>query len=194
MRGFLIVAAASVPLLFAVADEATAQVRLGDGGFQGGGMRGGGFSQGGPVRLGAGYGGGVRPGFGGRYYQGGPVRLGSGYRGAVRPGLGGYGYRRGYYGYGRRGAIPFYGAAAGLGLGALAGGYGYGYGYDYPYAYGGYPYAAPYPVRRAYVAGPIGGYCATSVKTCQLINPSVIGGGCSCRVAGGRARGEVVGP
>jgi hypothetical protein len=40
------------------------------------------------------------------------------------------------------------------------------------------------------VAG-AGNYCATSVKTCLLNEPGWLGTGCSCRVAGGRARGFV---
>jgi hypothetical protein len=36
-----------------------------------------------------------------------------------------------------------------------------------------------------------GNYCATSVKTCLLIEPGWLGTGCSCRVSGGRARGFV---
>ena len=39
--------------------------------------------------------------------------------------------------------------------------------------------------------GGIGGYCATPVRTCQLINAAPIGTGCSCQVSGGRARGVV---
>ena len=39
--------------------------------------------------------------------------------------------------------------------------------------------------------GGIGGFCATPVRTCQLIDVAPIGTGCSCQVSGGRARGVV---
>jgi hypothetical protein len=41
------------------------------------------------------------------------------------------------------------------------------------------------------VAGQIGIYCATPAKTCELYHASYVGGGCSCRVPGGRSRGFV---
>jgi hypothetical protein len=50
--------------------------------------------------------------------------------------------------------------------------------------------AADETVAVTSVAG-AGNYCATSVKTCLLIEPGWLGTGCSCRVAGGRARGFV---
>ena len=51
---------------------------------------------------------------------------------------------------------------------------------------------APAPVYAAPVSRGIGGYCSTPVRTCQLINVAEVGSGCSCSVAGGRARGAVV--
>jgi len=40
-------------------------------------------------------------------------------------------------------------------------------------------------------SGGFGQYCTTPVKSCQLNSPSALGGGCSCKVAGGRSRGQV---
>jgi hypothetical protein len=40
-------------------------------------------------------------------------------------------------------------------------------------------------------AGQMGNYCATPTKTCMLSHGSLIGSGCSCRVAGGHERGKV---
>lgn len=54
--------------------------------------------------------------------------------------------------------------------------------------------AQPAPVLATPIRSSIGGYCATPVRTCALINPAPIGTGCSCRTPGGRARGSVVGP
>ena len=51
--------------------------------------------------------------------------------------------------------------------------------------------AAPVVTGRSIATGGIGDFCATSVKTCQLVEPSHVGGGCSCRVPGGHARGTV---
>jgi hypothetical protein len=98
------------------------------------------------------------------------------------------------------------GGLVGLGLGyGLAGGWDYPYYdyYDFPYGgYAPYPYsyapgyayvapAAPLVTGRSVATGGIGDFCSTPVKTCQLIQPSYVGGGCSCRVPGGRARGSV---
>jgi hypothetical protein len=68
--------------------------------------------------------------------------------------------------------------------------YGYArtYGYTPSYAYAP---AAPLVTGRSVAAGNTGMHCATSVKTCLLRNASYVGGGCSCRVAGGRAQGSV---
>jgi hypothetical protein len=42
--------------------------------------------------------------------------------------------------------------------------------------------------------GPFGGgICAAPARTCALTSPAPVGTGCSCRIAGGRARGTVVG-
>jgi len=98
------------------------------------------------------------------------------------------------------------GGLVGLGLGyGLAGGWDYPYYdyYDFPYGgYAPYPYsyapgyayvapAAPVVTGRSVATGGTGDFCSTPVKTCQLIQPSYVGGGCSCRVPGGRARGSV---
>ena len=96
------------------------------------------------------------------------------------------------------------GGLVGLGLGyGLASGWDYPY-YDYwdypyggytPYYAPGYAYATPVPgplvTGRSVATGGIGDFCATPVRTCQLVQPSYVGGGCSCRVPGGRARGSV---
>lgn len=187
--GFLAVVAAGTP--------AEAQRYGGGHGFRGygGGFAGRGF-YGRPV-AGAGrwYGGAWRgAGWRGAGWYGGGWR-GTAWRGAAwrAPGRywGGYGYRR--YGYWPYAGAPFIG---GLVLGGLAATYprGYGYGYD------DYPYAYPYVVERysapvyreVYTLGPIGAYCRTPVRTCRLIDPAEVGGGCSCRVQGGRVRGAVV--
>jgi len=44
---------------------------------------------------------------------------------------------------------------------------------------------------RSAVSGTMGKYCTTPVKSCLLNNPSNIGGGCSCKVPGGRSSGQV---
>jgi|HubBroStandDraft_6_1064221.scaffolds.fasta_scaffold1090345_1 hypothetical protein len=44
---------------------------------------------------------------------------------------------------------------------------------------------------RSVTTGQIGIYCATPAKTCELYHASYVGGGCSCRVPGGRSRGFV---
>ena len=50
---------------------------------------------------------------------------------------------------------------------------------------------APLVTGRSVAAGQIGIYCATPAKTCELYHASYVGGGCSCRVPGGRSRGSV---
>jgi hypothetical protein len=50
---------------------------------------------------------------------------------------------------------------------------------------------APLVTGRSVAAGQIGIYCATPAKTCELYHASYVGGGCSCRVPGGRSRGFV---
>ena len=219
MRRLIVLAASLVPLLTFAADDASAQRRFGGGaGFHGGGFHGGGMRAGG---LGFGNRGFVRPGFGG---VGGGLRAGGagfGNREFVRPGFDGYGagirtggfgyrgglYRGAYYGrpaYGgwRRGYSNNWGwGAAGLiagtALGAAAA-YPYYYdSYNSPYYYGSPYFGSGYytaPVYAAPASFGIGGYCATPIRTCALINPTEIGTGCSCRVSGGRARGTVVGP
>ena len=123
---------------------------------------------------------------------------------ALRHGYGRYGGR---YGVGRAG---YYGGRYGVGAGyGRYGAAGY-YGGRYPY-YGGY-YGAPgwgaaglvtgsvigaaaastYPVYQTPIPSTMGGYCATTVRTCAR-HSAPVGTGCSCRTQGGRARGNVVG-
>jgi hypothetical protein len=70
--------------------------------------------------------------------------------------------------------------------------YGYDNGYGYP-ATGssGYYAAAPLVTGRSVATGQLGSYCTISVKACELHHASNVGGSCSCRVPGGRARGLV---
>ena len=56
-------------------------------------------------------------------------------------------------------------------------------------AFGSAP--APLVTGRSVATGQIGIYCATPAKTCELYHASYVGGGCSCRVPGGRSRGFV---
>jgi hypothetical protein len=196
---------ASVLLIPNVAD-AQGGFRAGSSGFRGGGPGGGGAM----FRPGGGFGG----GFGGGL-SGGGIGLRSGAFpagiGAVSPGYRpipgvyprGYGINRPYYGgyYGRR--YPYYrGYYRNY---PYYGGY-YGWGYPY-YDYWGWgaaglatglvlgtAAASTYPVYATPAQSPDGGYCATPVRTCALINPAPLGTGCSCRTARGRARGTVVAP
>jgi hypothetical protein len=60
----------------------------------------------------------------------------------------------------------------------------------------GHCWAYPMADRAAYAGrsvatGQMGIYCATPAKTCELYRASYVGGGCSCRVPGGRSRGFV---
>lgn len=198
MRHILLLAASALPLMTLAADDASAQRRFGGAGFHAGGFHGGAFRAG---------------GWGGR-----PMGFRSGWYGHRGAGWGG-GWNRpyvrsGYWGGGRRGWG--WGAAAGLiagtALGAAAAypSYNYSYpsyGYRYPsydysyndYSYDDYSYPSSYysysyPVYAAPVANEIGGYCATPVRTCALMVPSIVGNGCSCSIPGGRARGTVIGP
>ena len=71
--------------------------------------------------------------------------------------------------------------------------------YYYDPGYGGYdpyyPAAGPiyYPEPTYESDGPLGDYCATPQKTCQLYDPAPVGIGCSCRAPAGqpRYRGQV---
>jgi hypothetical protein len=47
------------------------------------------------------------------------------------------------------------------------------------------------PATPVAVAVPSGNYCATSVRTCLLREPGVLGTGCSCHISCGIARGVV---
>lgn len=190
MRRLIVLAASLAPLLAFTVHDVSAQALSGGPPLGGGVRMGGALSGGGSRALSTG-------GFGGGY------RLGTGGYGGYRGGAG-WGYRPnrwyggGYYGRGyyRRGYYDNWG----WGAGALAAGAIIGSAAAYPYYYYGAPYydePAYYYYSRPYYAVPavpagIGAYCQTPVRTCRLINPSGIGGGCSCRVAGGRARGTVV--
>jgi hypothetical protein len=146
------------------------------GGY-GGGFRGGAFR---PAFGGARY---MRPGFGGVYrgypgYWHGGVYAGRGYYPRYwrarphylgYPGWGYPGWYPGYYDWGwyNAGWAPF-------AVAALAA-----------------PLVIAATAQPSYAEVPLGGFCATPVRTCQLYAAAPIGTGCSCRVAGGRARGAV---
>ncbi len=147
-------------------------------------------------------------GHGGGHGGGGHGGSGGGHGGFA----GGHGFGGGFHGGG-------YGRGFGYGLAGAGLGYGLGYGYgayDYPdyadgygdpgysygaygdpgYAYGDAGYGVDYAqpglrTGRSAAIGGFGKYCSTPVKTCTLYEPSSIGGGCSCKVSGGRAEGRV---
>ncbi|WP_069881037.1 hypothetical protein [Bosea sp. BIWAKO-01] len=184
MRHILLLAASVLPLVTVAVDDASAQGRYGGGGFHGGGWHGG-------MRAGGWHGRGVgfRPG--GYGYRGGgwrggwnrPYMRAGNYWGWRR----GWGYSRYGYGWGAAGLI------AGTAIAASAAYPYYGYDNSYPYE-SPYAYSYSYPAYSTPVSGDVGGYCATPVRTCALIDPGLVGTGCSCRVSGGRARGTVIGP
>jgi hypothetical protein len=153
---------------------------FGGGGFHGGGFRGAGFGGGG--WRGGGWGGGWR---------------GAGWRGGWN---GGWNRWNRWNGWGGNWGWGWGAGLLGAGLGyGLASGWDYpyyGYDYYYPnYYYPNYAYfapATPLVTGRSVATGGVGDFCATPVRTCQLVHASFVGGGCSCRVAGGRARGSVV--
>jgi hypothetical protein len=146
---------------------------------------------------------GVNRGFAGRSMAMGGVNRGFGFNRAGRFGRFGRfnrGFNRGFASAG-----PFWGWGGGWDWGypywddAY---YGYGYpDYAYDYGYPGYDYsyaspaystaAAPLVTGRSVATGHMGNYCTTPVKNCELYHASYVGGGCSCRVPGGRARGSV---
>jgi hypothetical protein len=189
------------------------------GGGRGGGFGGGGFRGGGGSFRGGGFGGGgfggqrmyiPRAGVGGGNFRGGAIaarpgrgdfrqaainnpgrfdgRIGN--RGEWRgryPNYGGrYPYYRGRYPY-YGGGYPYYGGYYGGWGWGLATGAVIGAAATYPY------YNYPYSTYQTPVSSTVGGYCATSVRTCALTSAAPVGIGCSCRVSGGRARGTVVG-
>jgi len=144
--------------------------------------------------------GGSRVGMGGGNFRGGAV--------AARPGRGDFrqaainnsgrfdnrfvnrGDWRGRYPYyGRNyGRYPYYGnyyGGWGWGAGLVTGSV-IGAAATYPY------YNYPYSTYQTPVSSTIGGFCATTVRTCALTNAAPVGTGCSCRTSGGRARGSVV--
>lgn len=123
-----------------------------------------------------------RIGYGGNWRYGGRYP----YYGGRYPYYGRYAGRYPYYG----GYYPYYGAGLVTGsiIGAAASAYPY---YSEPYY--SYPYYSyPYATYQTPIASGEGAYCATSVRICALTNTAPIGTGCSCRTAGGRARGSVV--
>lgn len=180
MRRLILLVAAVLPLVAFTAEEADAQRRGWQPGIQGGGFRSPGVRPVGRYRPAA-----VRPG--GQFR---PVRVRPG-RWQRRPArwrpVRTYPRRWGrpVY-YSRRWGRPVYyrrntnwgwgvaGLATGVAIGAAA--------------------AQSAPVFATPIRSSIGGYCATPMRTCALINPAPVGTGCSCRVPGGRARGSVVGP
>ncbi len=95
-----------------------------------------------------------------------------------------YGGRYPYYGR-YYGGYPYYGNYWGWGAGLVTGSV-IGAAATYPY------YNYPYSTYQTPVTSTSGGYCATTVRTCALINPAPVGTGCSCRTQGGRARGSVI--
>ena len=186
----------------------------GGGGFRGGGgsFRSGGFGGGSRMYIPRGGVGGSRVGMGAGNFRGGAIAARPG-RGDFRqaainnPGRfdgrfgnrGDWGYGGRYPNYGGRypyyrGRYPYYGGGypyygnyyGGWGWG-LASGAVIGAAATYPY------YNYPYSTYQTPVSSTVGGYCATSVRTCALTSAAPVGTGCSCRVSGGRARGTVVG-
>jgi hypothetical protein len=223
MNKFLVALCALVAGTLLIPDVAEAQrggrggggARIGGGGFGGGGgfrgggsYRGGGFGGGSRMYVPRGGVGGARVGMGNRGYGGGAIAARPGVPGRVagtggfrqaainNPGgrfdnrIGNGRYDGRYYGrYGRYpnyggyyGGYPYYGVGAGLVTGSIIGAAA-----TYPY------YNYPYSTYQTPVSSAVGGYCATSVRTCALINPAAVGTGCSCSTSGGRARGTVVG-
>lgn len=68
----------------------------------------------------------------------------------------------------------------------------YAYPMAAPFAYETYgPTPAPLIMGRSVATGQMGIYCTTPAKTCELYHASYVGGDCSCRIPGGRARGLV---
>jgi hypothetical protein len=147
---------------------------FGPGRFGAGGGYAGGFVGGPRVGLAAMT---VRPGFAGR-----PIIAGGRFSprpGVIgRPGAWGRPYNRvRWNGWDRR---RWWGPGIGVGL-ATGAFWGWDDYYANPYINVGYDVGI----------GGLGGFCATPVRTCQLIDVAPIGTGCSCQVGGGRARGVV---
>jgi hypothetical protein len=152
------------------------------GGWGGGGWGGGGWGWNRP-----GWGGGGwawnRPGWG--------WNRGWGWGGGFWPGAAGFGL-------GWAASSPYYYGGPSYSWGYGSPYYNYGISSYYPNYYGGYqtPYytaRTTVPVTgRSVAAGNIGMRCATTVRTCLLRNASYVGGGCSCAISGGRARGSVI--
>jgi hypothetical protein len=184
----------------------------GGGGFRGGGgsFRGGGFGGGSRMYIPRGGVGGSRVGMGAGNFRGGAIAARPG-RGEFRqaainnpgrfdgrfgnrgewrgryPNYGGrYPYYRGRYPY-YGGGYPYYGGYYGGWGWGLATGAVIGAAATYPY------YNYPDSTYQTPVSSTVGGYCATTVRTCALTSAAPVGTGCSCRVSGGRARGTVVG-
>jgi hypothetical protein len=132
-----------------------------------------------------------RGGFGGGY-RAGVFRPGFGGARYVRPGFGGW--HRGYAWGGPRywRSRPIYVGYPGWGYPGWSPGWGW---YDAGWApFAAAALAAPLvaaATQPQYASTPLGGFCATPVRTCQLYGAAPVGTGCSCRIAGGRARGSV---
>jgi hypothetical protein len=190
----------------------------GGGGFRGGAsLRGGGFGGGSRMYVPRGGMGGSRVGMAAGGFRGGAIAARPGMPGRIAgidPGRGGfrqaaindpggrfdnrfgnrgdwrYGGRYPYYGgrypyYGRYyGRYPYYGNYYGGWGWGLATGAAIGAAATYPY------YNYPYSTYQTPVAS-AGAYCVTAVRTCVLTSSAPVGTGCSCRAAGGRARGTV---
>ncbi|HXW72695.1 MAG TPA: hypothetical protein VEK34_14935 [Methylocella sp.] len=103
------------------------------------------------------------------------------------------GWEQAYAGWAFSVAHPWWGIGFPYGYGY----YGYPYGYDLAAATAGLPRlvsaAPPVPLAtgRSVAIREWGNYCSTPMAACTLHHASLIGGRCSCRVAGGRANGTV---
>jgi hypothetical protein len=168
---------------------------FGGGGF-GGGFHGGGFHGGGAAFRSIG-GVGAMHSFAGAGFSGRNVTFNHGLNH-------GFHNRFGFNRFNRFNRNVFF---VGSGIGAFDYGYPYddyydpyyAYYYGYPGDYAGYPGygnsvtagGAPLVTGRSVATGSVGKYCATPVKTCELYHASYVGGGCSCKVGGGRSHGSV---
>jgi hypothetical protein len=178
--------------------------RVGGGGFRGGGFTGARMMRP-PVRAGIGR--------SGRGFAGGAIGVRSGMGGYRPVGIGNPGgrydgryYGRRYPNYGGRyyggrypnyaGRYPYYGGYRRYPYyGGYYGNYYNGWGWGAGLAAGsviGAAAASTYPAYSTPVSSTVGGYCATTVRTCALSSSAPVGTGCSCRTQGGRARGTVV--
>jgi hypothetical protein len=180
----------------AVSGPASAQHAF-HGGARGGGWHGGGWHGGGWHNGGWNNGGWNNGGWRGGAW---PAIAGLGVGLGLTQAAAGYDYGYPYNGYTANG--PY----AGYGYGYPTYGYDFAYGYPYgpgtgfgtgllslpgtAFAVAGAP-TAPLTTGRSVASGGTGYSCSTPAKTCELTQPSMVGNGCSCRVAGGRSRGTV---